>query len=402
MSRYRFLIVVFLALSIYTCKDEEEIVSQTVSLSYTNHSSEENSFILITNQDGEVLTQKLGLGSTETIQYEKDTNDEVDFTFGRLLGPDAEGFNLTTYRNISKDFTYDVPPSCLELEIIPKTRKLSLQNLAGEILYSPFRDSNEIGNTIELSGITIKEKLVITIRDQVSGQIKSRLIRAEEWTQEENGEESLVLDAQDFEVARVHNIETNVSSNWGAVSSVIDNDGFQIELGNLFSPFQSGQHAAIYIPNDLEYQSTSLSLATTNFNNGYFYNSNTAVEFPTTIDFETNNYRLIKANQMAFEFGYNNPYHLGYIQYEYPLTSYLNAWRVYQRSTYSSEYTLPTLTEPILEFLGPNAELLKIPHQVQGRFYQLENFDEQVMFSDNVDRRLHCLDFTASFNTIGL
>jgi len=398
MSKLKGLLVIFVMVC-FGCNDDDAAIHQSVFISYANHSTEPGSFILITNQDGEVLGSKTGLSKSENIDIDRAENDIIDFTIGRLLGSNQGGISLVTYRNLSEDFVYDIGTSCYKVELERADRKLTIQNFDGELLNSPLNEINIAGNNLELSGTTINRDIAITFRDNQSGEIKSRLIRGDEWSENPDEIFTLVLDAQDFNKAKEKTISLNMHSNWRMNASVWTNGDREIILNSHFTELEEGRSVSIYLPDDLIYESVRMQLYSTNFNNGHFYNLNNKEEFPEKIDFVLNEYGYASLSNGEFEINNRTSFNQAYIEYQYTLNPYFSTWRVYQNSGNELKYTLPELPEQVLEFIGEHATTLETPFSIKANFYQISDFEESEQYFDNAWIRYNCHEYTSSFNS---
>jgi len=397
MQKLQFILIFILVTISFSCKDDDQAQRVNTEI-VVNTTSSPNSFIILSNQDGEVLFSKVGLNGSEFIDLGINPEEEVDFTYGLLLGSQSKSFFIETYRNISIDFEYDITYSCREyVGTNVDQRILTIEDFAGEIIYSPFQDTLRTGSEMVFSGITISKDIAITILDKENSQVKSKLIKLEDWEPQVDGTFTLNLSLDDFKQANEKNITTNVLSDWHSIARVEQADGSQVQLSTLYGYRQEG-FITIFLPEGLEYEYVDLQVQSTNLADGYFYVKKKIASFPERIKFVENDFTIIQSDGSGFDIESRSDYNHARIRYWYAANNFLSRWSIYQKDGTDLTYSLPTLPELVLNELSLG-EVVSSPITIEPAFIQLNELDETSNYSKNINDAEKCVGYTESYNS---
>jgi len=205
---------------IFSCKDDDQVQNTASKIEVITGGSP-NSFVMLSDQDGEVLFSKVDLNGNESITVDVDPTQEIDFTYGVLTGGQIQKFYIETYRNVALDFNYDATFLCREYVGTNTDRRiLTIENYNGEIIYSPFQDTLRSGKDMIFSGNTVNKDIVVTILDEEANQVKSKFIRLEDWEAQTDDTFTLTLNFDDFKEATEKRISTNFFSKWYSIAKV--------------------------------------------------------------------------------------------------------------------------------------------------------------------------------------
>jgi hypothetical protein len=384
---------------IFSCKDDDQVQNTASKIEVITGGSP-NSFVMLSDQDGEVLFSKVDLNGNESITVDVDPTQEIDFTYGVLTGGQIQKFYIETYRNVALDFNYDATFLCREYVGINTDRRiLTIENYDGEIIYSPFQDTLRSGKDMIFSGNTVNKDIVVTIFDEEANQVKSKFIRLEDWEAQADDTFTLTLNFDDFKEATEKRISTNFFSKWYSIAKVEQTDGSLVELSTLYRYSQEGNQVTLYIPEGLEYQYVDLQIQSTSDTEGYFYVKKKLDTFPEKINFTDNDFTNIQSGSTGYELQSRGEYDHAKIRYGYNVDTNFSEWFVYQKNESDLIYSMPILPEEVLNRLSPISEYIDEPNSIGARFIQMEEFDGLSKYSKNINDLEKCVGYTESYST---
>lgn len=164
MSTRSFLFNLAILFLVFSCNGDDQFVRST-DYALDIDLDSRNAFIVVTNQDQEVLYSTYGENLNETIEFEVGEEDIIDFTYGYERGSD---FRIFTYRNISPEFTIQdenkpVENAAIELRA---NRTLEINGLIGEVINNPLRETTIENDRVLLSGFTSDKSKIFTVYDR--------------------------------------------------------------------------------------------------------------------------------------------------------------------------------------------------------------------------------------------
>jgi len=385
---------------IFSCGNDDTAITERFEIPIVTYGNSENSILLVTNEEKEVLYSKIGVGDEETIIFDALADEQIDLTYGVIFGS-LNSFRINTYRNISPDFVFDRILTCFDFaELTPfnySIKKLTIENFTGELIYSPLSDSTRIGNKLEMSGITINDDIVITFLDS-KGVYKSKLIEKEDWTLQNDDSYALTLDGNDFKDSKVHFINTNVVSDWFVAADVIQMDGTALEISQKLGKSQKrGFQVKLFLPDELEFQSANLSFESGSFLEGYDYNIRNITEFPTNVDFVESDFDFVNCSPTQYEIENRISATQIRVDYAYRFENRLSFWYIFQKRENELEYSLPPLPDLFLDEIDQFRDALQNPEWMSARFAQTEDLNSSEKYFENAGDQMLCIEHRSAF-----
>ncbi|MEM9821459.1 MAG: hypothetical protein AAF985_10320 [Bacteroidota bacterium] len=369
-------------------------------------------FVLISNQDGEILYDSLGEFINNTISFKAELTDQIDATYG-FVDQASETFRITTYRDIKSGFDYK---NFLDRPCQPKINLESEQNswryltidglINVEEIYfpTPWRPqqaTQELGSTYILQGTDgSKADHLITVRTG-NGEYRSKLVRHEDWIPNANFDNNLTIHYDDFVPTKVHILELPTFGYWKVEAHLQEASGRVIRTNkwHSFHELATSENIIRLFTLD-EIQVSQLFLEVDGYSvDAFVRHVQSYDDFPQSIVFPEQGIEALDLRLNNYDFEVDHDFALlsNQIYYDFDFDFSTPRWRIYQKQESGLDYTLPEIPEYILAAFGSLRADLETPTHADVEVFKAE--DKEAFLNAynraSIDLQWDCLNFAS-------
>lgn len=390
-------------------EDETPSVSNTqlftieTDLGFNNYTG----FILVTDQDGNILYESVDEEWDETIELETNPNDIIDLTWG---SESETSFRIQTLRDIQSGFhlgpVYRSCDDAFETGTHYPLQNVELR-LEGLTQYSeliiPFanKEIEQESDAIIISGVlTNQNDILFTVLPVGSDEYRSITLNYSDWLTENEEIYTRTINIADFVTPEVHEIQLPEENNWIVNADILKLSGKieTISKWSSYNDYQNGNTIKLFLLPGTLFEEIRLEV-----NSGYKLTGSKYLKvgnsIPASISFPEMEINFQEATNNQINCSNNSVFDLAIFEYQYLNDNIISHWKIYQKSNLSLNYQLPSLPQEFLDQALILNNKLNTPENLIGNFYQTNNDLLMDKFHDpGIQYRLKCYDYEAIYD----
>lgn len=373
--------------------------------------------LLITNQNNEVLFEKIGPEEIDNqIQIEKKENEQINVTYG-LEYSTERGFRLETFRDVPSGFKIsNRVPACgnefkRDFSFDLKSVEIHLNGITDyEKIHYPLNQRDDITIDVSNNKLILKGQMrdeidfLLTVFPNSNENPKCMVFNLEDWTSVTPDSLFKEVNFMDFQAAEIHPIQLPFEGSFWAVESEILTADNQVIVTQGFTSyqdyFQFTDEVALYLPTEQSMKKLNLMVGNLNLVEGYKYHK-IIENIPTEINFYAPTMNLDGANIHNFNVSIDGNYDLAHIEYLYGYDNFLSSWSIYQKNDLALNFEKPELPSVFIENTNVIKEVINTPRDFilhayksdKDAFSYEDNFLRLQLYCNGVDERYQNIEF---------
>lgn len=404
----RFILNVFLVLLLlisFSCKDDDGTGGDSTFVLNTKWELFSPGFISVSNQNDEILYEKIDSTFDETVSINISSTDKIDVTYGSA---GERSFKLITCKDVESPFELvtlfvDCENEFSTTGTVGRNVYIIIDGIEQfEHVHVPFYSTSINGvttydNKTQIEGLLSSSKDVIITFKISENDYKSILINAEDWF-EHDGNFIANVDFKDFVSPIIHEINLSIEESWKVRSEIFTSEEriVSIALWRGYKDTQDGDRVKLFLLPEIEIDKINLNLCTTHRTNGYNFNK-IYHEIPQVINLFDPEIELPEINKTSYDVEVLEQYTMSKISYDYEENYRISSWDIYQRQEDELKHTLPNIPISYVEDFPILANKLEDPDGFIVEIFEVSDAsDFQEKFNTtSISKQLNCLEYSS-------